>query len=109
MRSGSLDRKITIQKKTVSQNTFGEEVETWSTFSKVWAKVIPLRGQERFESKQVNAELDTMFRIRYLTGVLPTMRIVHETRLYDIHSVAEIGRREGLDLLSRVRLDAESI
>ena len=109
MRSGSLDRKITIEQKTVSRNTFGEEVETWATFSSVWAKVIPLRGQERFESKLVNAEVDTMFRIRYLSGVLPTMRVVHETRLYDIHSVIEIGRREGHDLVTSVRLDAENI
>ncbi len=109
MRAGDLDRKIKIEKNTPSKNDFGEDVEKWSTFSTVWAKVIPLRGQERFESKLVSAELDTMFRIRYLAGVIPTMRIIHETRIYDIHAVMEIGRREGLDLLSSVRLDAESI
>ena len=38
MSAGELDRKITIQRATVTLNEFNELIETWTDHATVWAK-----------------------------------------------------------------------
>ena len=84
MRAGQLDKRVTIQSKTVTRDSFGAEVETWSTHDTVWASIEPLRGREWLETRQVQADIDTRIRIRYLSTVTPSMRVVWGTHIYDI-------------------------
>jgi len=100
VRAGDLDRRITIQQKAVGRNAVGEEVITWLPYAEVWAQKMPLRGQERYEAQQLNAEVSDKWRIRYTSGVVPKMRITYESQNYDIQSVLEIGRREGMELIT---------
>lgn len=102
MKAGQLDRLITIEQPVDVQGVAGGATETWSTFQQVWSQVLPLRGREYFAAQQVNAEVDATFRIRWIAGVTPKMRIDYGGVKYDIQHIAEIGRREGLDLLARV-------
>jgi len=90
-----MDRRITIQSVTRTQNSFGEMIETWATWATVWAEVKRKAGRENTDSDAVRAESDVEFMIRYKSGLLPTMRIVFESNNYDISSIAEIGRRDG--------------
>ncbi len=85
MRAGKLNKRVTIQDKSASQNSYGEEVITWTDFAKVWAAVEPLRGREFLEGKQITAEVSTRIRIRYRSGILPEMRVVYGSIIYDIH------------------------
>lgn len=98
MRSGNLDRRIVIEKNAASQNSFGEPEESWSTFATVWANVRPVRGNEQFASDQRRAERQSIFRIRYLSGLTEKMRISHDSAYYDIEGIIEIGRREGMEI-----------
>lgn len=102
MRAGELDRRIVIETPTDTQDSAGGPTQTWATFATVWAKVIPLRGQEYFAANQNNTQVDSTFRIRWLSGVTATMRISYDGEYWDIQHIAEIGRQEGLDLLARV-------
>lgn len=103
MRAGDLDRQITIEAPTETPNAIGEPIQTWSVFVTVWAKVAPVRGRERFTADQVAAEADTIFRIRWLVGVTEKMRVSYDGRLYDITYIAELGRREGMELQTVMR------
>ena len=102
MRAGLLRHRVTIQNLTTAQDSFGDIVETWSDFATVWAQVEDLSGREFFAAAQVNSEIKTRVRIRYMEGVKPTMRILHGTRTLEIISpIDPDGKRRMLELLCR--------
>lgn len=102
MRAGRLDRRAELRHivKTRDAGT-GQEIESWpSAYVTVWAERNDQRGREFFAAQQLNGETAASFRIRHRTDVLMTDRIICEGLSYDIHSIAEIGRREGLDIMA---------
>lgn len=52
-RTGQRRSKIELQRKTETKNAYGEPVETWTTYSRPWAKVIGEYGTERIVGQQV--------------------------------------------------------
>lgn len=107
MKAGRLDRQIEIlaERMPKTQLPSGEEVETWEPIATVWAEVTWPKGQEQFQEQQrIATELPT-FRVRYLNGITPKNRIRYAERQHDILRVAEIGRREGLTIDTRVRAE----
>lgn len=69
----------------------------------VSASIEPLRGRELFAAQEHQADVDVRVRVRYREGIEPTMRVVHEGRVYDIRAVldAELRHRE-LELLTKL-------
>ena len=102
--AGQLDRRITIENRTVTQSATGAPTETWATFATVWAGKRDLRGREYFEARQDQAEVTTEFTIRYLTGLQREMRIRYDGDTYDIMHVAELGRRAGQTIMARAQV-----
>ncbi len=101
MRSGPMDREIIIQQVSLADNSFGSsQVPTWSTFATVWAQVTPMKADERFVSAQKYASKVNKFRIRYLTGLLPTMRISYDGVIWKILGLSEMGRHDGHEILA---------
>jgi len=98
-----LDRKIVIQSLTKTPDAYGALIETWTTFATVQAKKKDIRGDEYFAAKQMNAKVDAIFTIRYLSGVLETMRISYDSKFWDIRSINELGRRDGMEIYAEVR------
>lgn len=99
MRAGRLDRRITIQEFVTTQDPYGAPVETWQGVATVWAEIVPTRGREYWQAQQVVGEETLTVRIRWRPGMSVTNRIVYQGQTYDIASVAEIGRRVGLELV----------
>lgn len=97
---GNLDRRVTIQQRTDVQDTYGAPVPTWSDLAEVWAQVTPVRGVERMTAEQLTSDATTRIRIRYRAGITELLRVSYEGKVYQIHAVLEVGRREGLDLLT---------
>lgn len=92
--AGILRHRITIEQYTVTgRNVIGGEVKEWVPVATVWAAVEPIRGREFFAAHQVNAEVTTRIRIRYLPGVAPTMRVQFGNRTYDIRTVIDVDER----------------
>lgn len=102
MKPGRLDREIVIESATLSANSIGEMVETWATFASVWAQVAPLSAGERFRSEARHSARVSVFTIRYLDGLLPTMRIKYENLFWRILGIAEVGRRHWLEITAEV-------
>ena len=103
MRAGILDRRIVIEKNTPTQDQFGDLTNDWNEFATVWARVAPVTGNEKFVSDQATAASDTLFRIRHLSGLDESMRIVYESKNYDIQNILPIARREGFNILARTK------
>lgn len=101
MRSGELDRRITLETPAAAQDTFGEAISTWTPFATVWAKYLPLKGKEQLDAQGVDAQQEARFHIRYRPNVTTLMRFTFDGNVYGIEAVTEIGRREGLELLAR--------
>lgn len=123
MRAGSLDRTVTIQRKAVTQSESGEPVETWTTLARRAASMRPVRGDERFAAPQIGAQEQIEFRVRYSTDMAalsPQDRVIYpalavenpetpaERQIHDIVAVHEIGRREGLQIITTRRPDVTS-
>jgi SPP1 family predicted phage head-tail adaptor len=97
MRAGRLDRRVTIEYKTVTRDDFGAEIVSWNTFAEVWAEVRDVNSVERVIDQLRTMQRLTMVVVRYVPGVTTDMRvrINSEGRLLQITSIAQIGRRLG--------------
>lgn len=99
MDAGKFDQRVTLQSKSVTRATNGEEVVTWNTVATVWAQVQQLRGKEFFAGAQMQDEVDVRVRLRYRTGVTRDQRLLWNSAPLDIVSVITIGRREMLEMM----------
>lgn len=101
---GKLDRRITIQQLTQSQGSdYGNPTKTWSDWLETYANVYFGGGREFEAARQINAEVDTQFQIRWTTGLSATMRILYDGVYYDIHRIQEVGRRQRLNIWAKAR------
>lgn len=91
--AGKYRHSIVIQEPTKSTDAWGGEINTWSNFATVRAKKRPLRGRELIAAQAEQSETEVMFYIRYLSGVDRSMRIVHDSKYYDITSVVNVDER----------------
>lgn len=105
--AGDLDREISIEFKTAGKSSMGEPTETWGSPATDWANVRPLSGREFFSffGAQLIAEETLVFRVHHRTDVRPgNARIKYDVgdgqRTYNIRRVAEIGRRDFLDIFA---------
>lgn len=99
---GEMRYPITIQQTTQTQDDHGGIVDTWTVFALIHAAKEDLTGREFWAAQQVNAEIQTRFRIRYLAGVTAKMRIVYAGQVYDILAMQDPdGRRRELHLLCK--------
>jgi SPP1 family predicted phage head-tail adaptor len=103
MSLAGLDRRITIEVNTPTPDAYGQPVDSWGTFATIWAKKRDIRGDEYFAAQQMNAKVDSVFTIRHLSGLLNTMRISYDSKYWDIRSINELGRNEGMEIYAEVK------
>jgi SPP1 family predicted phage head-tail adaptor len=108
MKAGPLDRRITIEAKTSTVDPdYGTETAAWTTF----ASRISAQVQDNLPSKSegaadgiVIATRPARIRIRYMKNITSDMRIIvhgDTDRLMQITAgPAEIGRRDGIELMA---------
>lgn len=93
MKIGSLRHRVTLQEYAGSADSYGAITEEWVDVTTVWAEIEPLSGKEFFVAQQVNSQVDIKIRIRYISGVMPQMRVLYGTRTFSIVSVLDIEER----------------
>ena len=103
MRIGKLDRKITIQFRSISQNDYGEAVAAFSSSASVWAMIeTQPRGKEKVNNGIETSQQSVNFLIRYSSDVADVThgdRVLYNSQYYDIESVQEVGRNLSLRLI----------
>ena len=97
---GAMTRRVTIQQSSPTKDASGAPDKTWSTFASVWAKCEDLQGREIWQAQQVTAKIPVRYRIWYLAGLSPAMRLVDGSQVFDIKSVSDPdGLRREMTLL----------
>ena len=96
---GRLRERVTIQQATETRNRLGERVSSWSTFAERWASVEGLSGREVLLAGQQQTEVTHRVRLRYVTGLKATMRILWRSRILEITSLLEHNDRSEHELL----------
>lgn len=105
VRAGLLDRRVTLERRVEVVDPSGQPVVTWVPLATVWARVEPLGGRENFGAQQFVATGDLRFTVRWRSDVTPLHRVIYGGVPYDVVSVAEEGRREGLLIVARGRAE----
>jgi SPP1 family predicted phage head-tail adaptor len=106
--AGELDRRITIQRATVTPNEFNEPIETWGDLVTVWAKRRDASAAEAYRAQEVGAEITARFTVRWsmtVASVKPNDRVSFEGRLYNITAVRDVGRRQWREIDAVARAD----
>lgn len=101
MNPGRMDRQVTLQRRTTTQNAIGEAIKTWTSLVTVPAAYKPAPGAEPVNGDKVEAELPVVFTIRYYSGLNPKDRLTYGGQVYNILAVTEVGRRHLMDIKAR--------
>ncbi len=100
MKAGALDRRAMLQRKTVVYDDYGGEIEAWAELATVSAQVVQQSGREFLAAQQIQADQRVLFRLRWIEGVTVLDRVSYGGRLHNIQDVKELGRREGVELMT---------
>ena len=103
MRAGRLDRRITLQAGEETRDAMGGVTTTWSDLAEdLPAGVRWLRGRDAFAGDIKIGEVDAAFTIRWRADATRTTRILYDDQTFDVIRAAELGRRDGIELLGRI-------
>lgn len=89
IRAGELDRRVVLQQRSSSKDTYGQQVMTWTDVATLWANIRPLSGREMLTAGAINSELSHVVTIRYRSGVTPAMRLTYGGQVFNILSVID--------------------
>jgi len=88
MLSAKLRHRIDIEQLTITRDQWGGVIETWTKFATgIPAAIVPLSGKEYIASSATQATVDTRMTIRFISGVLPSMRVLFGNVKYNIRAV----------------------
>src|SRR5687768_15765475 len=110
MDSGTLRYRIDIDERVTSQDVYGDPVATWVPWkTDVPANIEDISGKEYLAllGAGIASQITTRITIRWIGGVLPTMRIRHLAEdgspplihYYDIHALLR-DKKTGRDELT---------
>lgn len=102
MRSGKLRHRVDFQAPGQGQDPVtGEMVEGWvSVWEKVPASIEALSARDLIAAQAGQSEVSARIVIRYRTGVLPPMRILHRDMIYNIQGQPLPDKVSGLEYLT---------
>jgi SPP1 family predicted phage head-tail adaptor len=95
MRAGTLRHLVTIQEPVETKGTLGDVEQAWTDVTVVWASIEPVRGDERFSllQEKTTADIKVTMRAGEAPNLTPRMRLVHETKIFDIEAVVDVANR----------------
>ncbi len=95
MRAGELRHRITLVEPTVVPDGLrGASATVMSTVADhLPAAIGPLEGRELYAAQQINATATHRIRVRYLSGVKPTQRVLFGLRTFEILSAMNVEER----------------
>ena len=93
MRSGQLRHIVRVESPIKTKTSSGSTATTWELFRNVWANIETLRGYEKQSAAASWPGSDSRITIRYIAGLLPTMRIVYNEVIYSILNIDDVEQR----------------
>jgi SPP1 family predicted phage head-tail adaptor len=111
---GKLDRRIVLERATVTQNDFNEDVESWGDLAEIFAGRRDASASESYRAQEVGGQITVRFTIRWSSQVAdlnPRDRLRYGGRIYNITAVRETQRNRWLevDAVARADIGAEDV
>lgn len=104
--AGKLNRRIQLQNDSVGQDTYGEDIQSFTTFATVWAELLSQKASEKFTGNQFAGFEATHWRIRYRADIDHLSRVVYDGKIYEVQGVMEgMGRKQEMILITKAILD----
>lgn len=89
MQVGELNRRIEVLEQVERKDSYGGIVGEWITVGAVWAKIIPLKGTETLENKEVSVNQEFKITVRFYAGLSAKHRIKYLSNIYEITSIVD--------------------
>ena len=102
---GAFRHKITIQQATETQGDDGAVVQAWATFATPYAEIVPLSGSENYVAQGITASVAYRITCRYVSGVIPKMRILWGSRDFLIYAVRNLDEQNRFLVMTCEELD----
>ena len=93
LQPGELNKQVIVEQRSTTRGAMGEEVDSWTTYKRIWCKVLPVRGTESDIARRETGRLETRFWCRYFAGLTMKMRLNIGGRYFDIVSILNIEER----------------
>jgi SPP1 family predicted phage head-tail adaptor len=109
--AGKLRHRVVVEQLVININSFGEQDPAqWVPFAEVWAAIEPLSGREFLAASQTQSSVSCRITIRTLAGLLPSMRITHRDKVYNIAAILTdpVSGLEYMTLPCEVGLNSEN-
>jgi SPP1 family predicted phage head-tail adaptor len=106
---GRMDMLVTIQQKSYTLNSIGEQIETWTTLKTCYAERVRKPGGENIQASQTVGTMPTEYKIRHDSTIDFTMRLCEGAQSgtsvwYYVRDVQH-WKREGYTLIQAERRD----
>ena len=89
IRPGELRERVTVQVPTQVNNALGEATFTWSDSTTVWASVNGVSSREALADGQQETRITHRVRMRYLSGLKHTHRVLQIVSLLEYDNRSE--------------------
>ena len=87
---GKLNRRITLQSQTTSQDAYGQQVKQWTNVLSVWASIHPASGKEVYATSGFVSEMSHVVTIRYTsTPIRTNTRVLYGSRILLVQGVSD--------------------
>jgi SPP1 family predicted phage head-tail adaptor len=93
MRTGKRRCFIEIQVSTQVKQPNGSMLTVWNKYIKLWASIETLKGNDKTTAVASWPKADQKITFRYVLGILPTMRVVFNDKIYSILNVNNVDER----------------
>ena len=97
---GKKNKRVAIQTRTVTYNSYNEPIESWADTATVWAGIINSGGGEFYAAQKLNADTQAVISIRFYSGLTTLNRIKYGSRIFEILHVNDVNERHREMLLA---------
>lgn len=89
MEAGRLNRRITVQHKTVTELPSGEEVATWEDLATCWAALENITAADAARQYGLAVQSELRFKVRYRTDLTTKMAVFYRGKRYLVTKLEE--------------------
>ncbi len=105
IRTGTLRKRVQIQRRATTQDTFGQQSDTWITLATVWADIESISGREVMAAQAVNVDISHTITVRYQSifaqpKTVVAYRVLYNGRIFNIHSMSNAEERNAIVVLT---------
>jgi SPP1 family predicted phage head-tail adaptor len=89
-----LNRRISIERKTLTPDALGGFDEVWQPLAQPWAHIKPMSGRELIHADKIGASATSRFVIRYNANLIESDRVLYRGVYYNIRSLVNIDEAD---------------